>query len=340
MVGCNYKDFEALESLTSAFLRHFHSMKDNSLVLLSTCNRMEVYFSEPEILSKIYSILSSLPPEQLNKISPNLFFLYDKDCFYHLALVTAGLDSLIIGESEIQGQIKHAYEKACMERNIDVNLHFIFQKALSIGKSIRTQFQLGKGLPDLEHIITQLGHQEFTHVNLGDLKVLFIGASEINHKIIKHLKQNKEMKSIAVCSPTLTHAEDFASQYDIEVKIWDNRHDWHSYHWIISGIKTDTPLFSKECFQAPWDDFKVVFDLGVPHNIDPQLGLHLKLKLYDLQMLDHYVHEQRHIALETLKKVNEVVREKVDYHYYNLEKRQLQGKPETLESKDSTYRAA
>lgn len=310
MVGCAHEDFSSLENLTKIFHKRFDVDQGYySYVLVCTCNRAELYMSGPNLIERINQLAVEIPEE----VKKNMFYYTGENCFLHLALVTSGLESLIISETEIQGQVKKAYEAACKERKLEKELHFLFQKALTIGKTIRSQFQLGKGLPNVEHIVLQLGSQKFE--NYKDVKILFIGASEINCRVAKFLKY-RGIKNIFICNRTLAKANEVTQEHGWEVYPWEKRYDWTPFNWVVSGIKTDDDdkfYFEKNMFPTAWEDAKVIFDLGIPHNIDPSLEKTHNLKIYDIKGIGDVVQRERFISIDSLEEVENAVRKKVEY---------------------------
>lgn len=323
MISCDHENLEVLEIFKRHFLFSIDQLHDPSHVLISTCNRIEYYFTQHEILNQIHQFLSRIPSDDLIKIEPHLHFKNGESCFIHLCRVAAGLDSLILCETEILGQIKNSYERATKTMELHGELHFIFQKAIAIGKQVRTAFHFFKGLPDIEHSIVDIAKEKYKETKIEDIRVLMLGASAINKKIVNHLKQHKGIKSITVCSYSREHAEQFAKENNTDIVAWELRHDWGKYHVIISAARLERDyLFSKDTFKFLWDDEKIVFDLGVPRNIDPLLDEHPKLQLVNLQELDDHVNSQRFIAEKNLIEVEKTVKEKTAYHIQNYYKRQ------------------
>jgi glutamyl-tRNA reductase len=322
MVSCDHDNLHALEIFKKHFFASIEQLHDPSHVLLSTCNRIEYYFTHDEVFNQIHHFLARIPTQDLVEIQPHLHFKMGQDCFVHLCKVAAGLDSLILCESEILGQIKTCYEKATSAMTLSADLHFIFQKAMTIGKQVRANFHFFKGLPDIEHSIVQLAKENCSEIEIEDFSVLILGASSINKKIVKHLKHNKGIKSIAVCSHSHEHAEEFAKEHDILLVSWESKHNWEKFNMVICAAKTEKDyLFCKETFSFEWNDKKIVFDLGIPRNIDPVLN-HPNLNLVNLEQLDEHVRSQRIIAEHVLVEVEALVKEKTLYHIQNFAKRQ------------------
>ena len=192
VVGINHKlaDLKLREQLAKACQKWFgalNAVHDNHyFVLLSTCNRTEIYFSSQDLAETHTYLLGILRVEVEEEFDHKLYSYFGTDCFSHLARVTLGLDSAIIAETEIQGQVKLAYENTSEYHSMPKDMHFLFQKSLGIAKKLRSELQLGRGMPNLEHAILQTGKHMFQNPEKASL--LFVGASDINQKIFAFLK--------------------------------------------------------------------------------------------------------------------------------------------------------
>ena len=122
----------------------------------------DLTFSSTDLGTSTHTyLLSILRTEVEEEFDHKLYSYFGVDCFSHLTRVTLGLDSAIIGETEIQGQVKLAYENTSDYHALPEALHFLFQKALGISKKLRSELQLGRGMPNLEHAILQTGKHLF-----------------------------------------------------------------------------------------------------------------------------------------------------------------------------------
>ena len=224
VVGINHKlaDLKLREELAKACQRWFGALQaiheDHSFILLSTCNRTEVYFSSTDLAATHSYLLSILRVEVEEEFDHKLYSYFGIDCFSHLTRVTLGLDSAIIGETEIQGQVKLAYENTSDYHVLPEALHFLFQKALGISKKLRSELQLGRGMPNLEHAILQTGKHFFN--NPEDVGLLFVGASDINQKILAFLK-SKNFQNITLCNRSGELSGKLAEVYGVKHLAWD-----------------------------------------------------------------------------------------------------------------------
>jgi glutamyl-tRNA reductase len=256
---------------------------EHSFVLLSTCNRTEVYFSSEE-LSNTHSYLLSILRQDMNEdFDQKLYSFFGQDCLLHLSRVAAGLDSAIVAETEIQGQVKVAYETAHQYQRLPYELHYLFQKSLGIAKKARAILPLKPGLPDLEHAVFQMGQQIFEFPQ--EANILFVGASGINEKILVYLKK-RNFKKLSLCNRSEQRGKAIAEKYQVSFVEWNTLSNWMQYDWVITGTKSpeylirDNPLFALQSTQ------KLIMDLAVPRNVDPLVGSHQKIKLLNIDQLN------------------------------------------------------
>src|SRR5689334_5882365 len=133
LLGINHKlaTIPLRESIAKAFLKRFSMGRTVAQsVLLLTCNRAEIYFSGEDLASLHQDLLQTLREEVDEEFEQKCYSFFGRDSFLHLAHVTSGLDSAVLYETEIQGQVKCAYETAKMSSSLSKELHFLFQKCL------------------------------------------------------------------------------------------------------------------------------------------------------------------------------------------------------------------
>lgn len=288
VIGINYKlgDLKLRESLAKVCQRRFGFMQSSKpLVLLSTCNRTEVYFFADD-LAEVHSYILNILKTELEideNFDQKLYSYFHTDCFLHLVRVTTGLDSAILAETEIQGQVKQAYESACQLANLPYELHYIFQKALKIGKEFRSAYPLGRGIPDLEHAIFNIGETKL--LNPQDARVLFIGASDINQKILKHLK-TKNIQNISLCNRSNNLAQAVAKEHQTQLLDWQQISQWYNYDWIILGTKCSEHLITQQQIQQKNIGHKLVIDLSVPRNVEPKLARDPRITLLNIDHIN------------------------------------------------------
>jgi len=272
VIGCNHKiaDLSLREKLAKAFATHFsrsNPFHRASFVLLSTCNRSELYFSS-DTLSETHQEILQILKLHINEsfFEQKLYTFFGLDCFIHLAKVCAGLDSAIVAETEIQGQVRLAYRNAHAKGSLNKDLHFLFQKSLKISKECRTIYQEAKKLPDISHALL---HYALTHFGAKVPPPLFIGASEINVKIAKFFKI-QGITNITLCNRSDTCSSFVEKELGATFLPWSALHKkWHAFDWVICATKC--PEYVLEHSGHARDMPKLLVDLSVPRNIDPKL---------------------------------------------------------------------
>jgi glutamyl-tRNA reductase len=273
-------------------------------VLLSTCNRTEIYFFSEDLAETHSYLLSILRFDIGEDFDQKLYSYFGLDCFSHLSRVASGLDSAIVAETEIQGQVKTAYENALAYSLLPYELHYLFQKCLKIGKQVRSELPLKPGLPDLEHAILNAGFSIFD--NPKDAKILCIGSSEINLKVISFLK-NKDFKNITLCNRTAENALSIASKQQLSFLEWKYMHQWDEYDWIIFGTKSPEYLLKKEDLENKKLSQKLIIDLCVPRNVDPAISNHHQIHLLNIDQINRSLKIRRQSILETLVRAEQIV---------------------------------
>lgn len=312
VLGINHKlaDLKLRELLAKACQRRFNPEMslhyNHNFVLLSTCNRTEVYFCSDELTATHSYLLNILRQDVLDisqDFDQKLYSYFGYDCFLHLCRVTAGLDSAIVAETEIQGQVKGAYERTLEFCRLPYELHYLFQKSLGIAKKIRGVLPVKPGLPDVEHAILQTGQHLFEIPQQA--RVLFIGASDINQKVLNFLKV-KNLTNLTLCNRTRERGMRVARTHNISFMNWDEIERWHTYDWIILGTKASEYLISNKQLPCQLNSRKLVIDLSVPRNADPLLARHPNVTLLNIDQINRRLKIRRknmHICLQAAEEL-------------------------------------
>src|SRR5215467_5654891 len=195
-------------------------------LVLSTCNRSEVYGVRPNAdresaaaLSSFWSSFHAVQPEQLN---PSLYHHYDHDAVRHLFRVSAGLESMLLGEAEILGQVREAYLHAHESHVTGPVLNRLFQAALEIGKRVRAETELGTRPMGVASAGMKLAERIFG--KLSDRSALVLGAGPISEQVVSQLRDRK-IKNLYLSNRSRDKAEELARQYAGKVMdwgVWDN----------------------------------------------------------------------------------------------------------------------
>lgn len=283
---------------------------EHAFVLLSTCNRTEIYFSSEDLADTHSYLLSILRHDNHEDFDQKLYSYFGQDCLLHLCRVTSGLDSAIVAETEIQGQVKTSYERAKKSLSLPYELHYLFQKALSIAKKARIVLPLKPGLPEISHAVYQTGQYFF--LQKPDPKILFIGASDINEKVLSFLKSKK--MTISLCNRSQDAGQLFAEKHGIHFLEWDRLNDWHHYDWIILGTKFPDFLITRQALKGLSLNHKLIIDLSVPRNVDPLIARHSKITLLNIDQINRRLKVRRKSLSHSLQAAEQLIAESITIH--------------------------
>ncbi len=280
VIGINHSSarLEIRESVGQALLSVLTQVPClNSIphVMLTTCNRTEWYFSSSRPLEVFNEVVAILRRKVEDPELHSLYSYFGVNCFIHLHRVVSGFDSAFIGETEIQGQIKLAYLQAIERKTLTSDLHYLFQKALHAGKSVRKIFtpKMQKNAQLELKIVEKM--KTIEKLSLTSTKILLVGASMINQRICHALKHEGRYTHIDIASRTKAHAEEFASKFSISsLPLQEALTSWRNYDCIISAVKSQDYIIDHEEHAVGESDKRptLVIDLGVPRNIDPMIA--------------------------------------------------------------------
>ena len=315
VVGINHKlaDLRLREVIAKACQERFGAEAGRAgVVLLSTCNRTELYFGAEDLTLAHHYLMMELRETLDESQLQTLYSFFGLDCLSHLARVTAGLDSAVVGETEIQGQVKQAYE--AHQEGLPSDMHFLFQKALRMGKKVRLHLNLRPGLADTESVILEATRDLFGTIE--GCRVLFVGASEINDRVLRRFRR-KGVRHITVCNRTHERALLFARDEGIEIATWAHVSEWHAYDVVVFGTKCPDFLLN-ENDMPQLKRRRLLVDLSVPRNVDPSIANHPHISLYNIERIHTRVEQGRKLNAEVLERGEAMVALESERHLANF----------------------
>ncbi|HNA61654.1 MAG TPA: hypothetical protein PKW79_01055 [Rhabdochlamydiaceae bacterium] len=322
VLGVNHKS--APLSLREKVSHACQSCSAPDKVILSTCHRTEIYFSHDDLAEVQCHLFREIKERLLHDQEHAFYSYFGRECFFHLACVTAGLDSAMLAESDVQRQVKIAYEKARILGALTSPLHFLFQKSLKLGKKVRSSFPLFQTSLNLEGMIYQL-----TLDLLGEhSNLLFIGNSDINRKII-HYFWRRGKKNMTLCTRHIEPAIPFALDYELSLKARSELHDWHSYEGIISATTSDSYLIRT----APENiKTRLILDLSVPRSVDPALQWDPALTVLNMEEIGKFFDKYHADHLAEVSDIKTFLQEAVHIYAGFYEKKSLYFRQSTFQS--------
>lgn len=284
----------ALNSSSISDVLNIASKDFDEVILLSTCNRIEIYVASSkdnlkERLADYVKKIWNVEPAFLEKF----YFFSQTEAIEHLFNVAASLDSMVVGEVEILGQLKSAYKIALEKKTVGKTLHTIFQHSFRVAKRIRTETDIAKGNHSIPSIACRLALEKL--VNLKDKTVMTIGAGKISMVTLKHLV-GKGTKTIFVGNRTYEKTEELAKRFGgIALHFKDCFERFPECDMIIS--QTSSPHYIIKCNDIPFVRKKplILIDLAIPRDIEPKIGEMPDVFLYNLDSFQE-------IADKTIKK--------------------------------------
>lgn len=291
--------------------------------ILSTCNRTEFYcnadspFAAQESLIQLISDYSGLSTREL---APHLYIKFNKNACEHLFTVAAGMDSMILGESQIQGQVQDAYEYALNYEISDNILNTLFMNALTVGKRVRTETQIDRHTLSVSIAAVELAKDYFN--GLEDKTVLVLGAGETSELTSRYLISNGT-NSIMVANRTYERAEWLAREIGGEaVKFSELATYLPSADLIISSTASPVPILDKSDLEnAQIDRVKpmLIIDIAVPRDIHPNVAELDYVKLYDIDDMERKTDENLAARQQETIKAKKIVKEELDDFYFWLD---------------------
>jgi glutamyl-tRNA reductase len=252
-------------------------------VILSTCNRVELYLGQapesapasaaalgPEL---IVDFLARFHGLAIPEVRPHLYALRQGEAVHHLFRVAASLDSLIIGEGQIAGQVKKAYEHARERASAGPLLHALFRHARQVARRVRTETGIAQGHVSISSAAVDYVRQVFDH--FGDKTVLVIGAGKMGGLTLRHLRQ-LQPRRILVTNRSPEKAQAVAAGCDGEAVPWSRLDEMlAAADIVLSTTGAPEPVVSLERYRAlagrRTGGPVVILDIAVPRDFDPRI---------------------------------------------------------------------
>jgi glutamyl-tRNA reductase len=295
-----YDPAEASEVLTS--LRREEGFEE--AVLLSTCNRTEVYVFPARADATLASVERALSRKASSVEGGVGRYLFRKDgdeAVRHLFGVTAGLDSLVTGESEIQGQVRDAYQRAAEGAGkppfVGPVMNRLFQMALSAGGQVRSQTSIGEGSASVASVAVELARKIFG--SLHGKRVLVLGAGLTGELIVEALGR-QGAQSVVVANRTYDRAVSLARKHRGHAIRFDEiAQALSSVDIVLSSTAAPHPVLTRailrESFASPRRHPLLIIDVAIPRDVDPAVGDEPGVFLYNVDDLRKIVEEHVHM---------------------------------------------
>jgi glutamyl-tRNA reductase len=288
------------------------------VVILSTCNRTELYGVTRERsadnLCAMELFLSSYHQISAVEFGGALYHRTDRDAVRHIYSVAAGLDSLLLGESEILGQVREAYRIAMDHGVTGRVLNRLFQSALEVGKRIRSETEIATrpmsvafaGVKQAEALLRGLQNQ----------RVMIVGAGATSEQVVKHLC-DRGVPQFRILNRTLENAKALVARHGGEVLPWEQLGE--SLHWpdlVVSSVSAEDPILTREMVERAMLNRQqrplMIIDLGVPRNVAITVKELPNVHLSDIDGLAEVVLQNKRAREEEIPRALALIEDQMD----------------------------
>ena len=284
-------------------------------VILSTCNRVEIYISTPNEPTQTIRELKRFLANVHAQPEPNgqeLYSLHEPHSIHHLFKVACGLDSMVLGETEILGQLKQAYDFALQSGHTGARLNKAFQRAFNVAKHIRTETNIQRGSISVASVAVELAEKIFS--SLEGHEVMVIGAGDTSEKTARALL-SRGAKSIVVANRSYERAEELAKDFGGRAVRFDD--------WSREFERVDIAISSTSAPHHILDRAKLeplmklrrnrpllLIDIAVPRDIDPEVNHLDNVYLYNVDDLQTIANDYLDQRKEDIAKCEVIIEEK------------------------------
>jgi glutamyl-tRNA reductase len=326
LVGLNHRtapvevrervSFTAEQSRKAAEELRSRGILEETLVL-STCNRSEIYGVPPESSHEcapgLSSFLSEFHSVRADVLGLSLYHHYDREAVRHLFRVSAGLDSMLLGEAEILGQVREAYRYAHEYGATGPVLNRLFQGALEVGKRVRSETELGTRPMSVASAGVKLAERIFGKMN--ERSALVLGAGTISEQVVNQLR-DRGIARIFIMNRSRERADELAIRIGGKVVGWG---EWETAlkmaDVVVSSVASEEPVLRRETLQAAMsargNRALFLMDLGLPRNIEASTAELYNIYMYNIDDLTEIVEQNRHAREGEVPRAETIVDEHV-----------------------------
>ena len=286
-------------------------------VILSTCNRTEVYTvaeEPPEATGEVRRFLANYHGLDQRSVDPNLYDRIDADAVTHLFRVSCGLDSMIVGESQILGQVRAALTAAAESHTLSSPLSRLFHRAIRTGRKVREQTDVGKNPLSMSYAGVQLARRVMG--NLAGLRVLLIGAGEAGQLVAQALRTTGA-SDLMIANRTHERSEELVRNLGgTTVRLSEVGASLSTADIVIAATEAPDYILTEDVIASADNGRQgrplFLFDLSVPRNIEPRAGSINGVSLFNIDDLSSIAEENLEGRKEAAVEAERVVEGEVD----------------------------
>jgi len=321
---------EALPGALQEATRLIPSVSEAAII--STCNRTELYLAlDPSQEDAVRHWLASTREIGMSELANMAYGHWDQEAARHLIRVAAGLDSQVLGEPQIMGQVKTAYEQARTAGTLGPELNLLSQVTLSAAKRVRTDTDIGRNPVSVAYAAVVMAQQIFS--DLKNTRALLLGAGDTIQKVAEHLHEIG-IKGMAIANRTLANAEALAARFDAApMQLTEVAGQLANYDIVVASTGSSLPVVGKGALEAAIRQRRhrpiFIVDIAVPRDIEPEAADLPDVYLYTIDDLTEVIEDnvkQRRAAADEAELLvedgaNHYLRERRAHHSQAILKR-------------------
>jgi len=263
-----------------AQFKDFGTSREEPHILLSTCNRIEEYWGDGDV-----------PEELLN----------------HLYRVASGLESSLLGERAIQGQLKQAYFDACAKYHLSPSLNRLFQSAIYTGRRVRNETKISEGAVSHSHATVEIIKHE--NVDLKNKIISIIGVNKLTEDILKYLA-SRGATNIFLSNRNHAKAEELAAKYDGTAMLLNKKRRLLEFTDVLISA-TSAPHLIVHAEDVPKDKEMLIFDLAFPRDVSEEIASFPKIKLYNLEDIELFAKKNVSLRRNEIGEAERIIEEEI-----------------------------
>ena len=303
----------APDTLEQALLQARERAGLSEVAILSTCNRTEIYAASDAELDALLAWLLDHTQMNAQAFSRCYYCFRDADAVGHMMKVAGGLDSLVLGEPQILGQMKSAYAVASQAGTVGATLHATFQRVFGVAKRVRSETAIGENPVSVAYAAVTLAQQIFS--DLKEDTALLVGAGETIQLVARHLKE-QGIRRLVVANRTLERAEVLSREFGAEaILLADIPEHLHRADIVISSTASQLPLLGKGAVESALKKRKhkpmFMLDIAVPRDIEEEVGALDDVYLYTVDDLHAVIDQNKKSREAAAGKAREIIAEGV-----------------------------
>lgn len=317
------------DDIRQFFTKYSHPKSQNrweEMVILSTCNRVEFYavtkdISPPNLGQQIADFCQF----EAEALEPAIYQYIDEQAVGHLFKVASGLDSMVIGEPQVLGQVTQAYEFALERGTAKKTVSRLFQAAIHTGKRVRSETSIGEQSVSVSSLAAKLVSQKIK--NLQTASVVLLGAGAMAELAIEALRK-RGVSNINIINRTIANACKLAERWQGEAGVWEGLpHILQESDVLISSTSAPHTVIEFDMISGVLKKRKnsnplIIIDISIPRDVNPEVDKLPQVELYDIDTLNQAVEQSKEARVREIPKAEEIILQELNdfLEYLSIEK--------------------